>query len=441
MKKILFLLFGLFTVTAYAQEAEALKEYFLKTLQGEDATPPSEKVLIKKIDKTRAEVWEAWKEANEAFEEDRLPELDSLSRAPFGSWPLPENLEPNAVMPFYYGCKGDKPQEGYPLFIYLHGSGDKEHEWANGLTFGNRFADSPSVYFIPQIPNEGEWYRWWQQSKQYAWDRLLRQTLLKDYINPNKLYVFGISEGGYGSQRLASYYADYWAAAGPMAGGEPLKNAPAENLMHTPFLLRTGAEDKGFYRDILSRYTRDALDSLVNLNPIGFRHRVDLIPGMGHHIDYDVTTPWLNHFTRTMNPKEFIWEDFEMDGVHRKGFYNLLVDQRPDSLLRTRYDFIIGDSNVVNIIIEDVHYQTIQKDAQFGIEMKFERTYTPAEGGKLTVFLDEDMVDLTSWVKIRINGRQLFFGKLRPNVKDMAKSLATFYDPERIFPVSVEIEY
>ena len=128
----------------------------------------------------------------------------------------------------------------------MHGSGSKVQEWATGLALGKRFADAPSVYFIPQIPNEGQWYRWWQKGKQFVWDKLLRQTLLRNDINANRLYVFGISEGGYGSQRLASFYADYWAAAGPMAGGEPLKNAPAENLANTAFSLRTGAKDKGF---------------------------------------------------------------------------------------------------------------------------------------------------------------------------------------------------
>jgi hypothetical protein len=37
------------------------------------------------------------------------------------------------MMPYYYGYKGEKPENGYPLFLYLHGSGNKDNEWANGL--------------------------------------------------------------------------------------------------------------------------------------------------------------------------------------------------------------------------------------------------------------------------------------------------------------------
>lgn len=71
-------------------------------------------------------------------------------------------------------------------------------------------------------------------------------------IDPNRVYFFGISEGAYGSQRLASFYADYLAAAGPIAGGEPMENAPAENCANIAFSFRTGSNDKGFCRNELT---------------------------------------------------------------------------------------------------------------------------------------------------------------------------------------------
>ena len=94
------------------------------------------------------------------------------------------------------------------MYLYTHGSGPKQSEWRTGLKICSQFDDAPSVYFIPQIPNEKNYYRWWQKAKQYAWEKLLRQSLVSGHINPDKVYFFGISEGGYGSQRLASFYAD-----------------------------------------------------------------------------------------------------------------------------------------------------------------------------------------------------------------------------------------
>lgn len=439
--KLALLFFVPCTMAAQADQT-ALQSYFEQSLQGKAGEAPHKKLSMKKVAQMRNQVWNAWKTANGAFSEQRLPQLQPLSAHVSSSWTLPDSLEPSAVMPFYFGSKGVRPEAGYPLFIYLHGSGPKANEWANGLLFGERFADAPSVYFVPQIPNEGKWYRWWQRSKQFAWERLLRQALLSDSIDPSRLYVFGISEGGYGSQRLASFYADYWAGAGPMAGGEPLKNAPAENLGHVAFSLRTGDKDYGFYRNTLSGYVREELDSLEDLMPTEYRHSVTLIPGQGHHIDYTQTTPWLSHFKRNACPSHFIWEDYDMDGRHRSGFYNLLVEKRPDNQRRTRYDVSISkDSNRVDIVIENVNYTTTQRDSIFGIEMKFSRTYDVASGGAFTLFLNEELVNLRTPVRVFVNGRRVFLGTPRLDVNSMARSVAAFYDPRRIFPAAIEVKY
>lgn len=424
-----------------AQTDEEMQAYLLGKLNGNEVQIQSKKLSQKKIADMRSRVWKAWIGANASFDGQTTLQLVPLSESSTGKWQLPSDLEPNATMPYYFGTKGEQPEGGYPLYLYLHGSGPKDQEWATGLKLAQRFEDAPSAYFIPQIPNEGEWYRWWQRSKQHAWDKLLRQTLLLPQVNPNKIYVFGISEGGYGSQRLASFYADYWAAAGPMAGGEPLKNAPAENLYNIGFSLRTGAEDKGFYRNILTRYVKEELDSLENLHSVGFRHKVTLIPGMGHHIDYSPTTPWLRLFTRNPRPSHYIWEDYEMDGLHRRGFYNLVVKKRPDENLRTRYDVVIGDSNVIDITVDNVEYKTTQTDPVYGIEMKFSRSYTPASGGEFTLYLDERQVKTNNSIKVKVNGRVVFYKTVHPSATHMLESVATFYDPERIFPIGIDVKY
>ena len=207
------------SLAAYGQTD--IKSYFEANLQGDKAPyTESQHLQWKEVKAHRDQVRQAWCEANHAFEEDKLPPLHPLTDADTLLWPRPQELEPNAVMPYYYGTKGDQPAEGWPLYLYIHGSGAKADEWRVGHILCSRFDDAPSLYFIPQIPNEGSYYRWWQRAKLFAWERLLRQAFVSGEVNARRIYLFGISEGGYGSQRLASYYADYLAAAGPMAGGE-----------------------------------------------------------------------------------------------------------------------------------------------------------------------------------------------------------------------------
>lgn len=437
----------------------ALSNYFRNILTDTIGTtntntpPPAKNIALNDIDHWQNTVWQVWREVNTQTDKQSLAALCPLRDSVAHSWQLPANLEPNAVMNYFYGTKGEKPANGWPLFLYLHGSGPRDLEWQYGRLWALRFQDAPSAYFIPQIPQEGAWYRWWQKSKQWAWEKMLRLALCGGDINPYHIYIFGISEGGYGSQRLASFYADYLAGAGPMAGGEPLKNAPAENCFNIKFSLLTGANDVGFYRNRLTRYTQQAFDSLKALFPYAYEgdslfcHRIQLIPDRGHQIDYTLTTPWLRPYQRYPWPKTLLWEDFPMDGRHRKGFYNLRVEQTPsaeqdttpETERRIRYDMEIVH-NTVNLTIRQAYYTTIEKDPMWGIELKFNRSYKPATNGRIRLFLDNHLVDLSRPVKVVVNGKEVFHGRLKPNLADLALSCATFFDPLRLYPASVVID-
>lgn len=451
------------TNNAHAQGSnmqEKVKNYFLQTLKkkqneeqkSKDAfqrnktytTDIQQLIKNKDIAQNQKMVWDAWCQANHELNEQKLAKPEDLQKGIKASWNLPEALEKNAVMPYYYGVKGSAAGK-LPLFLYLHGSGPKEQEWATGLILGNRFQDGPSLYFIPQIPNEGDYYRWWQVAKQFAWEKLIRQALVEGNVDANRLYVFGISEGGYGSQRLASFYADYWAAAGPMAGGEPLKNAPVENCANIGFSFLTGADDTGFYRNILTYYTQIAFDSAQLARPLDadkrplFVHRINLLPGMQHHIKYDLTTPWLKNFVRNPYPKTVLWEDYDMDGRHRSGFYNLQVLSSPTKD-RTYYDMNIHN-NVVKINIKEVEYTAVERDKHWGIEMRFNRNYTNAKGGRLRIYLNSELIDMNKPVTVIVNGKELYRKNVKANLQDMINSCTEYFDPYRVYPTSIEINY
>ena len=365
---------------------------------------------------------------------------ESLSRANITTWALPDSLEPNARMNFYLGAKGEKPKDGYPVFIYLHGSGPRENEWATGLRLARMFQDGPSMYIVPQIPQEGEWYRWWQRSKQWAWEKILRILLSMPEVDKNRIYVFGISEGGYGSQRLASFYADYWAAAGPMAGGEPLVNAPVENIGNVPFSFLTGDKDYMFYRHLLTKTTGEKLDSMQRIYPNEYKHRVELIPDKGHSIDYTPTTPWLAQHKRNAQPRHFIWENLEMDALKRNAFYNLQV-LKEDNAFRTQYEFTANADNSIDLKVDAVKYNTTWKDPRWGIDMLFSKDLTPAQHGHLRIFLSDQLVDLNQKVTIRINGKEVFNGKIKDSKKAQKLASELWGDPMRNFKHAIEVKW
>lgn len=416
-----------------------VRNYFSGILSGEDIVFGHDvRLELEYVADNAGAVWSAWREANDRYSEEKLIDIAPLSEASSGKWTLPVELEPSADMPYYLGVKGNRPDGGWPLYLYLHGSGDKESEWATGLSLCGNFNDAPSMYFIPQIPNTGQWYRWWQRSKQYAWEKLLRLAFVSGEVDPDKVFFFGISEGGYGSQRLASFYADYLAGAGPMAGGEPLKNAPAENCANIAFSLRTGAEDSGFGRNRLTGYTKDEFDRLEQLHAGYYEHWVELIPGDGHGIDYSPTTPWLASHERTPWPKYFCWENFEMDGRYRDGFCNIHVIERSnqDASSRTVYEMNIEGNNV-NMTVRNVSYETVETVS--GIEMKFEKSYEDVSRGRFVIYLNDNLVNLSEPVVVTVNGKTVFEGIPEPSLGMMVSSCALFGDPMRIYPCGVEV--
>ncbi len=439
MKKLLSIaLFAASMQPLMAQSAtETLQSYFDAYLLGKQL-PTVAETAIENVDAATKDAWQAWRKANATVEPLVVA---PLSEARTLNYNIPAELEADAVMPFYYGTKGERPDAGYPFFLYMHGSGPKAAEWATGLKLANYWADAPSFYMVPQIPNEGQLYRWWQKGKQWVWKHVLRRAMLDENINHDRIYFLGISEGGYGSQRLGSFYADYLAAVGPMAGGEPLRNAPCENLMNTPFSLLTGEYDRMFSRDILTRRALAALDSLEKAHPGYFKHRIMLPEGRGHSIDYSPTTPWLSQFERNATPKQFAWENFEMDGIKRNAFYNLKVNEECGAAdVRTYYTYETK-KNEIHITAQHVTYNTTIREPQMGIEISLYKTYTPAAHGSLTVFLNDALCNTKKKVRIFVNGKECFYGKLTPSLNSLAESITTYEDANRVFPYSVDVKW
>lgn len=114
-------------------------------------------------------------------------------------------------------------------------------------------------------------------------------ALLQDYINPFGIFLFGFSEGAYASQRMASFYADYFTGVSPLSGGEPLKNAPPENLLHVFYVMNTGSLDATYGRKELTEQVGKKLAELQKPYiqyegqfPPEYLHTVTILPDFKH---------------------------------------------------------------------------------------------------------------------------------------------------------------
>ncbi|MBD3226497.1 MAG: prolyl oligopeptidase family serine peptidase [Caldithrix sp.] len=134
----------------------------------------------------------------------------------------------------------DNSTKQWPLMLFLHGAGErgddlnkvKIHGPPKLIEQGQQF---PFIIVSPQCPPE----QWWSVDNL---DALLKQ-MVKDYdVDENRIYVTGLSMGGYGTWNLAFEYPNRFAAIAPICGGGDTKKA--HRLKHLPVWVFHGAQDK-----------------------------------------------------------------------------------------------------------------------------------------------------------------------------------------------------
>lgn len=141
------------------------------------------------------------------------------------------------------GYAGSK--EKWPLIIFLHGAGERgddlklvEKHGPPKLIASGEMA-FPFVIVSPQCP-EGEW---WSSGKQIDTLAALIDHIAASYrIDEDRIYVTGLSMGGFGTWRLACEHPNRFAAIAPICGrGDPF----ADRLIpHLPVWIFHGAKDE-----------------------------------------------------------------------------------------------------------------------------------------------------------------------------------------------------
>lgn len=383
----------------------------------------SSPMKIQDIPQHRQEVWRLWSEANAPrFELNQAHKLGGEVAQLV--WELPAG-ERMLIETF---TKGTRPEDGLALYINLHGGGKdpeaktpwgadfNDREWQAARTLGKRYADTGSVYFVPRMADDRKG-RWYLAPQRTAFRRAWQLAVLSGRVNPNRVYLLGISEGGYGSHRLAMYMPDYFAGVGPMAAAEPLK-AP-QNLRNVAFRLAVGANDRGFGRNTLAKAWADELATLAQAHPGDFVHEVQIQEGRGHGIDYSGTSPWLERHTRRRYPHRVSYRYYNMTADYPEASYSSGVYYLDFRGLKPN-----GGSLDIDLTKQGNEY-----------DLRLEQL--KAVTGKLRIYLDE--VDYTRPITVRVNGREVVRARVQPNSASLVESLVLWGDPTRLYPAYVEV--
>ena len=130
----------------------------------------------------------------------------------------------------YYNAK----KIAWPLILFLHGMGERGNDLELVKIHGipkivKTQKDFPFIAVSPQCPTE---YVWRDKKMLQAVESLILKIIKNYRIDKTRVYVTGLSMGGYGTWALAARRPDFFAAAVPICGGgDPttvnvLKNLP-----------------------------------------------------------------------------------------------------------------------------------------------------------------------------------------------------------------------
>lgn len=314
-------------------------------------------------------------------------------------------------MKFEYRIFGVKPASGRDLYISMHGGGGttkqvNDSQWRNQIGL---YSPKQGVYVAPRAPTD-TWDLWHQKHIDDFFARLIEGAVLCLDVNPDRVYIMGYSAGGDGVYQLAPRMADRLAAAAMMAG-HPNETSPL-GLRNIGFTIHVGELDHGYNRNKVALEWKQKLENLHLADPGGYAHKVVVHKGLGHWVNRQdaVALEWMAGFTRTPYPKKVVWKQ---DDVTHQQFYWL---ELPEDQVRERSE-----------VVAEITGQTISLSNVKDIT-------------KLTILLNDKLVDMNYPVKVIFEGRPLFSGKVPRKLDVIKRTFNRRHDPKMLFCGEVEVE-
>ena len=118
---------------------------------------------------------------------------------------LPEDYDP-------------EKEGGFPSILFLHGAGERGDSLDIVTTWGPpkiaREKGLPFIVIAPQCPRN----EWWT-AMLHPLKQLLDEAITTYNIDTSRIYLTGLSMGGYGAFALSQVHPEYFAAVAPICGG------------------------------------------------------------------------------------------------------------------------------------------------------------------------------------------------------------------------------
>ncbi len=403
MKKLFFgfviLFFSIESFATAQSEVETLEKFLESSIVGEVAGNEfaNQTLSAKQCEAARRMLWDS--------------HAAQIQKERADEWQAKAIVIGDKTMKFDYRTFGDKPEEGYSLFISMHGGGGaparvNDQQWQNQIGL---YEPKEGIYVAPRAPTD-TWNLWHESHIDQFFTRLIEDAIQLADVNPNRVYLMGYSAGGDGVYQLAPRMADQIAAAAMMAGHP--NDAKPFGLRNIGFTLHMGGKDSAYKRNEVARQWKKRLAELQKSDPGGYENEVVIHEKHGHWMQRDdaVAVPWMRKFTRKPFPEKVVWYQ---SGVTHDRYYWLAVDEANKK--------------------SGTHIEVVRDGQNFVIEK--------ADGlESIMIRFNDQMIDFEQPVIVTFNGGEVFNGKVNRTMRTLAKTISDRGDPETVYSAEIHVE-
>ena len=408
MRKLLVIL-----LLALMLELPAGAEYAVEPLENADPQP----IEVENLAEAREEAWNTY--ANAQLNDPTLLQETQDCAMTFGE----------ATMRYTVQVIGDMPENGYPLYIAMHGGGSgdtpevNDEQWDEMKDYYSAALDCGVYVAVRGVRDT--WDTHFNPESYPLYDRLIRYMILTQNVNPNRVYLEGFSAGGDGVYAIANRMTDRFAAAN-MSSGHP-NGISMVNLYNMPIQLQAGEFDDEYDRNRVTAEYGLKLDAL-QAEYGGYEHRTLIHYDCGHNYeDYEPThipvmadvAAWLNDGDRTTVDVDSFPPDY-MDDFIRDPYPTSIIwdlSTRADTR-ETETFYYMSAPYTTN---EGMIKVASAGDNAFAIEAE-------DVNGEFSIMLNEYMVDFSRPVTFIINEEETTLN-LTPDMAVLAATTEDRGDP------------
>ncbi len=190
-----------------------------------------------------------------------------------------------------------KAGDSYPLMIVLHGmggsGGNTIPKWVDRLA-------EDFIILCPSYPMGA----WWAQPAEDLVLQLIQEVQMKYPVDPNRIFLSGLSNGAIGAYMIGMFYPDLFAGIIPIASGiTPRYMHFLVNLKNTPIYIIQGVHDPVFPIKLTRRVHQILRDMKY---PVIYReHEERGSAHGGHFLPINEVLPlvqWMKKQNRDPNP-------------------------------------------------------------------------------------------------------------------------------------------